>query len=260
MRNVGLTVVHVSNPAWPGVPVPAALSRLHEEEARRVIADAVQVVESVVREGDRPEIDSELACGPPVPTLIDLSEEAYMVVVGCRGQVAPDRILLGSVSTGLIHHAHCPVAVIHREAPIPLGPSKLPVLVGIDGSRASELATAIAFDEASFRGVDLLAVHAWTDSDTSGVLSKEWSALQSRAAEILAERLAGWQERYPDVTVHRRLVFDRPACHLLEESESAQLVVVGSHGRGGFPGMSLGSVGAAVAHAARIPVIVARRD
>jgi len=133
------------------------------------------------------------------------------------------------------------------------------VLVGIDGSPTSELATAIAFDEASFRGVDLLAVHAWTDSDTSRVLSKQWSALQSRAAEILAERLAGWQERYPDVTVHRRLVLDRPARHLLEESESAQLVVVGSHGRGGFAGMLLGSVSTAVVHAARIPVIVARQ-
>ena len=262
MRNIRLTVVHVSNrPATrPGIPVPAALYRRQEEEARRVIVDAIRVAEDAVREDDRPEIDSELVCAAPVPTLIDLSKEAYMVVVGCRGHCAPERILLGSVSAGLVHHAHCPVAVVHEEAPIPLRSPQLPVLVGIDGSRVSEPATGIAFEEASFRGVDVLAVHAWTDSDPSGLLSREWSALQSRAAEILAERLAGWQERYPDVTVRRRLVFDRPARHLLEESESAQLVVVGSHGRGGFPGMSLGSVGAAVAHAARIPVIVARRD
>ncbi|OBI50376.1 universal stress protein [Mycobacterium sp. E787] len=262
MHGVGLTVVHVTSPLVirPGVPLPAALSREHKERARRVIADAIRAAEDGAPENNRPEIDSKLVCAAPVPTLIELSEEAYMVVVGCRGQDAPERILLGSVSTGLIQHAHCPVAVIHAEAPIPLGSSQLPVLVGVDGSRASDLATAIAFDEASFRGVDLVAVHAWTDSDTSGVLSKEWSALQSRAAEILSERLAGWQERYPDVTVHRRLVLDRPARHLLEESESAQLVVVGSHGRGGFAGMSLGSVSNAVAHAARIPVIVARGD
>ncbi len=258
MRNIGLTVVHVSNSPtfWPGTPIPAALYRRHEEQARRVIADAIQVAEDTVRQGHRPKIDGELVCQAPVPALIDLSKEAYMVVVGCRGQSAPERILLGSVSTGLIHHAHCPVAVIHEEAP---GPSKLPVLVGIDGSSASELATGIAFDEASFRGVDLLAVHAWTDSDASGALRREWSALQSRAAEILAERLAGWQERYPDVTVHRRLVFDQPARHLLEESESAQLVVVGSRGRSGSAGMSLGSVSNAVAHAACVPVIVARQ-
>jgi nucleotide-binding universal stress UspA family protein len=261
MRNVPLTLVHVSSPLAisPPVPIPADLRRRHGEEPRKVIADAIKVAEDSLQEGNRPEIDSEVLCAAPVPTFIDLSKEAHMMVVGCRGQDALQRTLLGSISTGLIHHAHCPVAVIHDEAPILLEPSQLPVLVGIDGSPASERATAIAFDEASFRGVDLLVVHAWTDSDISRVLSMEWSALQSRAAEILAERLAGWQERYPDVTVHRRLVFDRPARHLLDESESAQLVVVGSHGRGGFAGMLLGSVSTAVVHAARIPVIVARQ-
>ena len=257
MRNVPLTLVSVSS--WPAAPIPAELHRQHGEEAHKIVADAIKVAEDSVADGNRPEIDSELLCAAPVPTLIELSKEAYMMVVGCRGQDALQRTLLGSVSTGLIHYAHCPVAVIHDAAPSLLGPSQLPVLVGIDGSPASELATAIAFDEASFRGVDLLAVHAWTDSDISRVLSMEWSVLQSRAAEILAERLAGWQERYPDVTVHRRLVFDRPARHLLDESESAQLVVVGSHGRGGFAGMLLGSVSTAVVHAARIPVIVARQ-
>jgi nucleotide-binding universal stress UspA family protein len=256
MRNVGLTLVHVLS--WPAATLPAEIYQRYKEEDRQLIADAIKVAEDSVAEGNRPKIDSELLCAAPIPTLIDLSKEAHMMVVGCRGQDALQRTLLGSVSAGLIHYAHCPVAVIHDEAPILLGPSQLPVLVGIDGSPASELATAIAFDEASFRGVDLLALHAWSDTDISGVLSKEWSTLQSRAAEILAERLAGWQERYPDVTVHRRLVLDHPARHLLDESESAQLVVVGSHGRGGFAGMLLGSVSTAVVHAARIPVIVAR--
>jgi nucleotide-binding universal stress UspA family protein len=260
MRNVGLTLVHVSNPpaVRPAAPIPAEIYQRHREEARKVLAEAIKVAEDSV-EGNRPKIDSELLSAAPVPTLIDLSKEAHMMVVGCRGQDALQRTLLGSVSIGLLHHAHCPVAVIHDEAPILLGPSQLPVLVGIDGSPASELATAIAFDEASFRGVDLVALHAWTDSDISRVPSKQWATQQSRAAEILAERLAGWQERYPDVTVHRRLVFDRPARHLLDESESAQLVVVGSHGRGGFAGMLLGSVSTAVVHAARIPAIVARQ-
>jgi nucleotide-binding universal stress UspA family protein len=258
MRNVGLTLVHVLG--WPAATIPAEVYQRYKEGNPQLIADAIKVAEDSVAEGDRPKIDSELLCAAPIPTLIDLSKDAYMMVVGCRGQDALERTLLGSVSSGLIHYARCPVAVIHDEAPILLEPSQLPVLVGIDGSQASEPATAIAFDEASFRGVDLLALHAWSDANISGVLSKEWSTLQSRAAEILAERLAGWQERYPDVTVHRRLVLDRPARHLLEESESAQLVVVGSHGRGGFAGMLLGSVSTAVAHAARIPVIVARSD
>jgi nucleotide-binding universal stress UspA family protein len=74
----------------------------------------------------------------------------------------------------------------------------------------------------------------------------------------LAERLAGWQEQYPDVQVSRIVVRDQPARQLVQRSEEAQLVVVGSRGRGGFAGMLVGSVGETVAQLARMPVIVAR--
>jgi nucleotide-binding universal stress UspA family protein len=82
--------------------------------------------------------------------------------------------------------------------------------------------------------------------------------LQSGAEETLSERLAGWQERYPDVLVRRVVVADRPAHQQLEQAQSAQLLVVGSHGRGGVAGMVLGSVSTAVINAARMPVLVAR--
>ena len=149
-----------------------------------------------------PETNSEAFFGGPVPTLVDLSKEAQLVVVGCRGRTGQHRRLLGSVSTGLIHHAHCPVAVIHDEVPSSLQSARLPVLVGIDRSRVSESATAIAFDEASWRGVDLVALRVWADADMSTVIGVELSALLSAVEKTLAERLAGWQERYPDVTVH----------------------------------------------------------
>jgi nucleotide-binding universal stress UspA family protein len=267
MRHVPVTVVHVASPlsvaastlAWPAGRIPEEVLEIQENDARRVVADAITFAKDSREGSEPPEINSELFFGSPVSTLIDLSKEAQTVVVGCHGHTGQHRRLLGSVATGLIHHAHCPVAVIHAEAPSSLQSAQLPVLVGIDGSRASESATAIAFDEASWRGVDLVALHTWSDRGVSKVFSIEESTMQAAANKTLAEALAGWQERYPDVTVHRVVEFERPVGHLLDKSERAQLVVVGSHGRGGFAGMLLGSVSTAVAQAARIPVIVARQ-
>jgi nucleotide-binding universal stress UspA family protein len=268
MRNVPLSLVHVvERPPWGllalggGAVRPLSeISEWQKPEGEGIISAAVELAKDSVQNGALPQLHVEVYFSATGPALFDLSSHAQMIVVGCRGHGRMGRVLLGSVSTGLIHHAHCPVAVIHDETPVASQPSTLPVLVGIDGSPASELATAIAFDEASFRGVELIALHAWSDAHVSHIPSMEWSAQQAVGEEALAERLAGWRERYPDVAVRRRIVLDAPALHLLEEAESSQLVVVGSRGRGGFSGMLLGSVSTAVAQAARVPVIVARQQ
>ncbi|KRE29881.1 universal stress protein UspA [Mycobacterium sp. Soil538] len=267
MRHVPLTIVHVaallggasSVFAWPVGGVPEEVLEIQENDARRVVADAITAVEGCTAGGDRPEIHSEVFFGGPVPTLVDVSAQAQLLVVGCRGRTGQHRRLLGSVSTGLIYHSHCPVAVVHDEVPPSPQSGRLPVLVGIDGSRASESATALAFDEASRRGVDLAALHVWSDADTATVPGMEVGALQHAADKTLAERLAGWQERYPEVNVHRLVEFEDPARQLLDHAQRAQLVIVGSHGRGGFARMLLGSVSATVTQEARVPVIVARR-
>lgn len=264
LRGLPLTLVHMVNlaPTWPEMPMLAGVSVWLEEDGRQVIEQAIKMVKDGSAE-HKVQISSQLIWSPPTPTLIELSREAEMLVVGSHGRGAVARGLLGSVSSGVVRRATCPVAVIRAEGTSgahPVDPESAPVLLGIDGSPASELATAIAFDEASCRGVDLNAVHAWSDVEVVELPGLDWSACQEEAAQVLAERLAGWQERYPDVKVHRCVVCDRPARRLLKEAPSAQLVVVGSHGRGGLAGMLLGSVSNAVVHSVHTPVIVARQS
>lgn len=109
----------------------------------------------------------------------------------------------------------------------------------------------------------MVALHAWSDMGPIEFASANWAPIEWRnikvaEEEVLSERLSGWNDQYPDVTVHRVVVCDRPGPRLLERAGEAQLLVLGSHGRGGFPGMLLGSVCNAVVNSAQIPVIIAR--
>ena len=266
MHNAPLTLLYVAPPGvavwgmgYAMAPLPYDYGKIEEEEGKRIL-EAARVTASAAVSTDTPiRVDTDFVFGSPMSTLIDATKDAKMIVVGSRGHGAWQRAALGSMSSALVHHAHCPVTVIHDPTE---GERQRtgPVVVGVDGSPASELATSIAFDEASRRGADLVAIHAWLDRKTLAVPVESWPDFQPRAEETLAERLAGWAEKYPDVAVERRVFFDQAAKHLVEAAESAQLTVVGSHGRGGFAGMLLGSVSTAIVHAVRTPVIVARRS
>jgi len=262
LRDELITLVHVVAPAiasWPEGPMQANFVKWQKESAQDVIEQARKTLCAEVGEAP-PEVRTGVLYSEHshvVSTLIDASKQARMVVAGSRGMGAVDPLPMGSVSTGLIHYAHCPVVVIRGEEESAAN-RNAGILVGVDGSPASEAATGWAFDEASRQGLPLVALHAWKDVGGFPVLDMDWRNYESQGERALTERLAGWQEQYPHVNVRRRLEWDQPARWLVEESEQAQLVVVGSHGRGGFAGMRLGSVGAAVAQSAKVPVAVVR--
>jgi nucleotide-binding universal stress UspA family protein len=264
LRNVSLTLVHVVPPtagAWLDSSLLPAWMHAQRERGRQVLDDALEVAQDSCQL-DSTEIHSEMPSDTSVGALVDLSKDADLIVTGCLGTGTLRGRHLGSVSSGLVYHARCPVAIVHNGVPLK-SDTAAPVLLGIDGSPESESATAIAFDEASRRKVGLVALHAWSDvgvfDSVHDMHGARWPELKSIEDETLAERLAGWSERYPDVPVRRVVVRGQPASQLVDQSESAQLVVVGSHGRGGFAGMLLGSVSAAVVLLARVPVIVARQ-
>jgi nucleotide-binding universal stress UspA family protein len=260
IRGLPLTLVHVENPAaptWSQAPILEESPEQQEADGRSLLANASTIARDAIADTAQIHIDGELLSSATVPTLVDQSKDAELIVVGSRGRGALSRSFLGSVSSGLIRHAHCPVALIGDVDPQMPHPAPAPVLVGIDGS-TSDLATAIAFEEASLRNVDLIALHAWNDIDMNAIPGYDWSPTTAKEGHLLAKALAGWQERYPDVSVHEQLVSGRAAHALVDASESAQLVVVGSHGSGALAGMLLGSVSNAVVQAVHRPVIVAR--
>jgi nucleotide-binding universal stress UspA family protein len=260
IRNLSVTLLYVVPPTLiSSTEAPNdTITQEQEAKAHQVLDRARLIVDE--HKGDaRPKVRAEVRYAGVLEALVDASRDAQMIAVGTRGLDEFGSHILGSVGSGLLHHAHCPVAVIHDPG---LAGREIredaPVLLGIDGSPLSEAATALAFDEASRRRVPLVALHAWSDVGVFPILGMDWREYRDEGDEVLGERLAGWQDIYPDVQVHRRLVCDVPARWLISESESAQLVVVGSRGRGGFDGLHLGSVSSAVAQSAQTPVIVVR--
>lgn len=197
----------------------------------------------------------------PAPALVGASEAADTVVVGARGMSAARGVLMGSVSVQVAAHARCPVVVVH-DTPDPAAAGG-PIVVGVDGSALSTNAIAYAYAQASSRGVGLTVVHAWwleyiEAASAAAVWAADWQHFAQEEEALVAESLAGWQEKYPDVAVRRHSVRGLPVEALVRQSENACLVVVGTRGRGGFAGLLLGSVSQAVMHRAHCPVAIVR--
>ncbi|APA98363.1 universal stress protein [Nocardia seriolae] len=239
-------------------PVPElseADQRAVREQATQVLADAERMARLTVP-GDTLPITTELIFELIAPALIDRSSHARLVVVGSRGLGAVRRAILGSVSIALARHAHCPVVVVHGD-PEAAADGK-PIVVGVDRTANSVPAIELAFEEAALRKADLIAVHSWSDSSGFDLPVMGWEAIRATEDKLLGAALSEYRKRYPEVVVRQVVASDTPARALLELAEDAQLVVVGSHGRGGFAGMVLGSVSTTMLHSAHCPVLVVR--
>ncbi|MEU4765183.1 universal stress protein [Actinosynnema sp. NPDC023794] len=139
------------------------------------------------------------------------------------------------------------------------------LLVGVDGSPTSERALGFAFDFAARHGRDLLAVHAWADLPVEAVAPiraarSDLPQVQAEAEALVDRSVAGHREARPEVRVSRAVAFDGPGRALLEHARDADLLVVGSHGRGAVRRALLGSVSHAVLYHAPCSVAIVHRD
>lgn len=228
-------------------------------------AERLAAAAAVATDTAQVDVETVLVDDPPARALLAAAPDAQILVVGGSGHPGYlPGVLLGSLATQLASHADAPLVVVRGED-ADRRPEREPVVVGVDGSPLSTEAIGFAFEEAALRGAPLLALHVWNDGDTTQVFSQarvyfDWEPVQETEERLLAERLAGWGEKYPDVVVERRVVQDKPADALIEASKHAQLVVVGSRGRGGLRGLLLGSTSQELIHHAACPVLVVRPE
>lgn len=134
-----------------------------------------------------------------------------------------------------------------------------PIVVGIDGSVRSVAALRWAVGLARLTGADVHAVTGWEVPVTIMLVPTYTEADYAREARAVLDRVVTEvQEMEPDIKIESHLVHQRPALALMEWAEGAQLLVIGSHGRGELPGTHLGSTASYCVHHAPCPVVVVR--
>ncbi|GAA3509286.1 universal stress protein [Georgenia daeguensis] len=204
-------------------------------------------------------VTSALETGDPAGVLVDLSREASMVVVGTRGGGGFTDRLLGTVSSALPAHAHCPTVVVPLNTSRQFTPVKR-IVVGVDGSESARVALHRAVDEAILWDAELTAVAAVPIATGAGAMA--WLPAAVDRDEVLADVREGLGVAVEsavagrDVRVRQHALDGNAAALMAEFSTAVELVVVGSRGRGGFAGLLLGSTSQAVLHHAASPVMV----
>jgi nucleotide-binding universal stress UspA family protein len=227
-------------PNWPDGELDRAVKGMLDEvvvDAKRTHPD-VPVAVAVVNDG-------------AAHTLIERSAEASLVVLGSRGHSAVFG-LLGSVSVAVSAHAHAPVVVVRGEQK-----DAGAVVVGVDGSTPSRAALTFAVEQASLRKAALRVIRAWPPVtgiwEDSPIVTAKVADEERRPFEELIQDL---REVYPALDTSAEVVVEHPAAALAAASGTAQLLVVGTRGRGALRGMLLGSVSQHVLRHSAVPVAV----
>ena len=238
------------------LPPPEGMEEVLERRGHRYLRVARELA---VAQGAT-EITQQLDAGRPAPALLETSTAAGLVVVGSSGHGQLTTVLAGSVAAAVAAHAGCDTVIVRGDTWDEPGAARRPIVVGVDGGSASAQVLAAAFAEARALHAPLVAVHAWADDPPRPEADPhmDWQSLEIAGRKLLAECIAEHEDG--GVDVEQVVVRDHPRRELLDRSDDARLVVIGRRGRGGFPGLALGSTGQALLHHAACPVLIVRTE
>lgn len=259
LRGMSLRIVHAVAPWLYDRKIDPRLLAVREwllAGGQEVVGAAVEAARMRAPGID---VEGEMVPGGASGALLDRAAPgaASLLVLGSRGVGTVAGLLLGSTALQVVAHTRVPAIVVRQLEPLP----RQEVAVGVDGPPTGEPALAFAFEEASLRAARLRAVHVWSDPGTSGPggmtpLVYDPAIVSAEHTRRLNEELAPWRQKYPDVEVVTEVVHGRPVRILAGVSARADLLVVGTRGRGGFAGLMLGSVSHGLLHHVHCPLAV----
>jgi|tagenome__1003787_1003787.scaffolds.fasta_scaffold20782894_2 nucleotide-binding universal stress UspA family protein len=259
LREEPLRIVHAAAPWLYDRNVDPRLVSVREW----LLSGGQEVLDAAVRlaKARAPGIEPDVAMVPGGASRALLEQAASggvsMIVLGGHGVGTVAGLLLGSTALQVVAHTPVPAVVVRHLEPM----RRQEIAVGVDAPPIGEPALAFAFEEAALRGIRLRAVHVWSDPGATGPggttpLVYNPETVTEEHTRRLNDGLATWREKYPEVEVVTEVVHGRPVRILAGVSARADLLVVGTRGRGGFAGLVLGSVSHGLLHHAHCPLAV----
>ena len=250
--------------AWKVPPLVTSIVPTAADKAAFETLVANELAHALAELGD----DRVVPMHPPGhagKAIVEAAADADLVVVGHRGD--SNVAMLGSTANYLLHHAPCPVAVV-RGAHRPFATRR--VVVGVDVPPSDECAS----DDESVRALQwayripdveqITVLHGWFLPPLEVTTYESWAKeaeVVDAVVRVELDRTIEAAGAPPDgASVRSEVVRSAAASALIDASADADLVVVGSRGRGGFAGLLLGSTSATVAAHSHAPVVVVRRE
>lgn len=251
---VPLHLVHAFAPDIPMLGFGSTDQSSIVAEGKRLLSTATARAHAI---NPKLVVTTSLPPGFASHALVGASHHATLVILGAVGHGLLSRASIGAVAQQVAAHASCPVVIVGHEGRSEATHGR--VIVGVDGSPSSVAALHTAFGRAAARGAELVVVHSWEakgPEDPTLQTDSSWPAYESHLEQAVTREIASRSAEHPAVKVRHEAVRSSPVAALIQAADTADLVVVGARGTGGFAGLHLGSVSGRLLGRTACPLVV----